>query len=92
MLQAAKLPRTSGMKKKKAHLGEKLCPRRRSCPGQVACSKKSHILRNNSAPGSEVARDKSLVQKKKVGILRKSSAPGSEAARDKWLAQKKIIV
>ena len=57
-------------------------------PGTSGSFKKSPISEKKSAPGSEAARDKWLVQKD-VGLLRKSSAPGSEAARDKWLVQKK---
>ena len=56
----------------------------------MACSQKSDVLRKSSAPGSEAARDKWLVQKN--NILRKNSAPGSEAARDKWLVKKKVIL
>ena len=42
--QTAKLPGISGPFKKKGHvLREKFCPRQRSCPGQVACSKKKRI-------------------------------------------------
>ena len=61
--QAAKLPGTSGLFKKTQFFGKKFCPRQRSCPGQVACSKKTYVEKS-SAPGSEAARDKWLVQKK----------------------------
>ena len=37
--QAAKLPGTSGFFKKNRISEKKICPRQRSCPGQVACSK-----------------------------------------------------
>ena len=43
---------------------KKFCPRQRSCLGQVASSKKVGFLRKSSAPGSEAARDKWLLQKK----------------------------
>ena len=63
--QAAKLPGTSGLLRNKNPVSEKtFCPRQRSCPGQVACLKKIRFLRKSSAPGSEVARVKWLVQKK----------------------------
>ena len=63
--QAAKLPGTSGLSKKKRPIFEtKFCPRQRSCLGQVACSKKGHVSRKSSAPGSEAARDKWSLQKK----------------------------
>ena len=39
--QAAKLPGTSGFFKKKSIFCQQFCPRQRSCPGQVASSKKS---------------------------------------------------
>ena len=87
--QAAKLPGTSGVFKRKVRL-----------------------FRKSSAPGSEAARDKWLVQKsaicekkfcpqaatlpgtsglfkQKTLISERKSATGSEAARDKWLVQKK---
>ena len=60
--QAAKLPRTSGSFKKKS--GKMFCIRQRSCPGQVASSKTKRFPGRSSAPGSEAARDKWLVQKK----------------------------
>ena len=43
--------------------------------------------RKSSAPGSEAAWDKWLLQNSRISE-KKSSAPGSEAARDKWLPQK----
>ena len=94
MPQAAKLPGTSGFFPKKADFGEQVLPQAAKLPGTSGLFKKktSHILRNNSAPGSEAARDKRLVQKKQVRFLRKSSAPGSEAARDKWLLQKNMFL
>ena len=64
--QAAKLPRTSGLFKKKSFL------RKSSAPGCEAAqdkglvkkeNKKQHSLRESSAPGSEAARDKWFVQK-----------------------------
>ena len=61
--QAAMLPGTSGLFKKKSQLQEKFCPRQRSCLGQVACSNNKPVLRNNSAPSSEAARDKRFVHK-----------------------------
>ena len=51
--------------------------------------KKVIYIRKSSAPGSEAAQDKWLLQKK-VGFLRTSSAPGYEAALDKRLLQKRI--
>ena len=59
----------------------------RNVRGQIRNHTKSFFLRKSSAPRSEAARDKWLLQKKQ--LLRKSSAPGSEAARDKWLLQNK---
>ena len=47
--QAAKLPGTSGLFKKKSEFSQ-LCPRQRSCPGQVACSKKVGFLRKKFCP------------------------------------------
>ena len=64
-------------------------PQAASLPGTSGFFKKSQFLRKSSAPGSEAARDKWLVQKKNQ-FLRKSSAPGSEAAWDKWLLQKEV--
>ena len=66
-------------------------PQAAKLPSTSGLFKKSRILRNSSAPGSEAAQDKWLVQRKHH-ILRKSSAPGSEAARDKWLVQKKKVI
>ena len=43
--QAARLSRTSDSLKKSRIFEKKFCPRQRSCPGQVACSKKVEILR-----------------------------------------------
>ena len=54
------------VQKNKSYFEKKFCPGQRSCPGQVACSRKKHVLRNSSAPGSEAARDKWLVQKKHI--------------------------
>ena len=54
----------------------------------MASSKKKHISGNKSAPDSEAARDKWLLQKKSFSA--KSSAPGSEVARDKWLLIEKV--
>ena len=51
--------------------------------------KKKHVLRKGSAPGSEAARDKWLVQENKSFFEKK--CPGSEAAWDKWLLQKVSI-
>ena len=62
--QAAKLPGTSGFSRKKLIFWKKFCPRQRSCPGQAASSKKSKCSAKSSAPGSEAARDKWLLQKK----------------------------
>ena len=44
--------------------GKKFYPRQRSCPGQVASSTKVGFLKRSSAPGSEAARDKWLLQNK----------------------------
>ena len=54
----------------------------------MSSSKKVRFLRKSSAPGSEAAPDKPLLQKN-VDFW-KSSAPDSEAARDKWLLQKNV--
>ena len=76
--QAAKLPRSSGFFRKSRISEKKYCPRQRSCPRHVASSKKVGFLRKSSAPGlfkkslnseessapgSEAARDKWLLQK-----------------------------
>ena len=42
---------------------KRFCPRQRSCPGQVASSRKNEFSAESSAPGSEAAQDKWLVQK-----------------------------
>ena len=52
---------------------------------------KARFLRKSSAPGSEPARDKWLVQGKSQTFEKKRSARGSEAARDKCLVQKNRI-
>ena len=56
--EAAKLPGTSGLFKKRSDSEKKFCPRQRSCPGQVACSKNNQFSAKSSAPGSEAARNK----------------------------------
>ena len=72
---------------------EKLCPRQRICPGQVASSKQKSIFwKKSSAPGSEAVRDKWPPSSKKNQFSAKSSAPGSEAARDKWLLIEKVDI
>ena len=83
-----KLPGTSGLFKKRQIVEKKCCPRQRSCPGQVASSKKIDFL-PTVLPQAAKLPGTSGVFKKKIGFLRKSSAPGSEAARDKWFVQKK---
>ena len=64
MPQATKLPGRSGFFKNIGFLRKKFCPRQRNCPGQVVSSKKIRFLIKSSAPGSEAARDKWLLQKK----------------------------
>ena len=61
--QAAKLPGTSDFFKKKQKNEKKFCPRQQSCPGQVVSSKINRISGKGSAPGSEAAWDKWLLQK-----------------------------
>ena len=48
--QAAKLPQTSGFKRKRRIYEKEFCPRQRSCSGQVACSEKVGFLRNKNYP------------------------------------------
>ena len=66
------------------------CPRQRSCPGQVASSKKVGFLRKKVLPEAAKLPGTSGFFEKVVFLI-KSSAPGSEAARDKWLLQKSRI-
>ena len=54
------------MFKKTSDSDKQFCAKQRSCPGRVAWSKKGRFLRNSSAPGSEAARDKCLVQKNMI--------------------------
>ena len=64
--QAAKLPGTRGLFKKIYFFEKKVLPQAAKLPGTSGLSKKkSHFLRKSSAPGSEAARDKWLLQKKK---------------------------
>ena len=55
----------------------------------MASSKNKRFSGKSSAPSSEAARDKWLLQKKNIIFSAKKTAPGSEAARDKWLLIKK---
>ena len=52
------------MFKKRVILSEKVLPQAAKLPGTSGFFKKSPILRKSSAPGSEAARDKWLIQKK----------------------------
>ena len=61
--QAAKLPGTSGFFKKNPIFENKFCPRQQGCLGHVVSSRKSPFSAKSSAPGSEAARDKWLLQK-----------------------------
>ena len=73
---------------KKVLFLEKVLPQATKLPGTSGFFKKKSIFWKKSAPGSEAARDKWLLQKEII-FSAKSSSPGSEAARDKWLLQKK---
>ena len=66
---------------------KKFCPRQRSCPGQVACSRKKSCFQRKFCPRQRSCPGR-VACSKTNHILRKSSAPGSEATRDKWLLQK----
>ena len=68
---------------KKVDVLEKFCPRQRSCPGQVASSKRHDFLEEVLPQAAKLPGTSGLFKKKY--LLRNSSAPGSEAARDKWL-------
>ena len=81
-----KLPGTSGLFKKTPIFQEKNLPQAAKLPGTSGFFKKM-ILWKRSAPGSEAAPDKWLLQKE-INFSAKSSSPGSEAARDKWFLQK----
>ena len=85
--QAAKLPGTSDLFKKSPHFEKNICPRQRSCPGQVVSSKKKIFWkkfcpRQRSCPGQVASSSQSSFSGKR-------SAPGSEVARDKWFLNKK---
>ena len=72
---------------KKVDFLEKICPRQRSCPGQVASYKNVDFLEKVLPQAAKLPRTSGLFKKK--SFVEKSSAPGSEAARDKGLVQKK---
>ena len=63
--------------------GKKFCPRQRSCPRQVASSKKVGFLRKSSAPGNEAARDELLLQTNRISEKKfchgQRSCPGQVA-------------
>ena len=91
--QAAKLPGTSGFFKKKSIFWNKFCPRQRSCPEQVASSIKKQLSANSSAPGSEAAQDKWLLQKsrflKKV-LAQAAKLPGTSGFFKKMIFWKQF--
>ena len=70
--QAAKLPTTSGLLKKIYF--EKICPRQRSCPGQVACSKKNSFFEKNVLPQATKLPGTSGLFKK-IGFFEKQFCP-----------------
>ena len=62
--QAAKLPRKSCFFNKKVDFLEKVLPQAANLPRASGFFKKSRFPGKSSAPGSEAARDKLLLQKK----------------------------
>ena len=82
MTQAAKLPRTSGLFKKT--ISEKtFCPRQRSCPGQVACSKKSDFRERVLPQAAKLPVTSGLFKKSPISekkfCPRQRSCPGQVA-------------
>ena len=77
---------------KKVNFLLKVLPQAAKLPGTSGFFQKNDFLEKSSAPGSEAAWDKWLLQTKrfsgKRAISGKSSAPGSEIARDKWFLKK----
>ena len=69
---------------------QKIVFEKSSAPGSfVACSRKNHFLRNSSAPGSEAARDKWLVQDKKSFLEKKVLSPAAKLPGTSGLFKKK---
>ena len=62
--RAAKLPKTSDFFTNKVDFLAKVLPQAAKLPGPSGLFKKNRIFEKSSAPGSEAARDKWLLQKK----------------------------